>query len=234
MGTPTPPATATSVQDLTIATLSKSLTHRIQRLHIFSGPMEAPLPEAITYAADVASAPELIELDEDDGWADMGLIGSDDAPTWERDQETVDLLAIGFRDAVRSDVTSDVSNLTATFLEWKRPVLEVYENLDMTGIVPDPVTRELRWARPQDAPLIERRYAAIGQDGIGADRVWISRWLTAGVLDSVDSQTWGGEEFTTFPVTLKGNVDTDIGSSMITMIGGPGIKKHIEAMGFAV
>ena len=229
MGTPTPPSTAPSVQGLTVAKLSKSLTHRVQRLHIFQAPITTAIPDAITSG----ETPELIELDEDDGWVDMGLIGSDDAPSWERDQETVDLMAIGFRDAVRSDVTSDVTNLTATFLETKRAVMETYDNIDMSGIVPDATTGEIRWVRPQDSPLIERRYAVYGQDGVGADRVWITKWLTAGVLDSVDSQTWGGEEFLTYPVTLKGNVDTDLGTSLITMMGGPGIKAHVEAMGFA-
>jgi len=222
----------TAVQNMTIANLSKSLTHRIQRMHVFSAPKEAPIPPAITYAATGSDSPQLINLDPEDGWDDMGLIGSDDAPSWERDIETVDLLAIGFRDSIRSDVTTDVANLTATFLEWKRPVLEAYENIDMSGITPDPVTGELRWVRAQDAPLIERRYAAYGQDGVGADRVWIVKFLTAGVLDTADAQAWGGEEYSTFPVTLKGNVDTDIGTSLITCMGGPGLRSHLEDMGF--
>jgi hypothetical protein len=233
MTTPTQ-GTTSSVQNLTVANLSKSLTHRVQRMHIFMAPKTAPIPDAITYAADASAAPELINLDPEDGWQDMGLIGSDDAPTWERDIETVDLQAIGFRDAIRSDVTTDVANLTASFLEWKRPVLEAYENIDMSGITPDPVTGEIRWVRAQDAPLIERRYAAYGQDGVGADRVWIVRFLTAGVLDTADSQVWGGEEYSTFPVTLKGNVDTELGTSLITAMGGPGLRAHLADMGFEV
>lgn len=229
--TPPTPSTVSSVQSMAIANLQKKLTTRIQRLHIFQAPMSAPIPDAIT-GMSASSTIELLELDEEDGWTDMGLIGSDDAPTWARDTDTEDLMAIGFRDAVRTDMTSDVTNLTATFLERKRAVIETYDNIDMSGIEPDATTGELKWIRPQDAPLIERRYAAYGQDGVGADRVWMVKILPAGVIDSVDDQQWGGDGFTTFPVTLKGNVDTDLGTSLITYMGGPGVKNNLAAMGF--
>lgn len=225
------PLTAAAVQSMEVAKLQASLTTKIQRLHLFKAPMTAAIPEAITgMNTDVV---ELLELDVDDGWVDMGLIGSDDAPTWARDMETEDLLAIGFRDAVRTEITSDVANLTCTFLEKNRHVIETYDNVDLSGVTPDPETGEVKWIRPSDAPLIKSRYAAYGQDGSGADRVWMVKILTAGVIDSVDDQTYGGEGFLTWPVTLKGLVDTDAGTSMVTYMGGPGVKANLEAMGFA-
>lgn len=229
--TPPTPTTVSSVQSMAIANLQKKLTTRIQRMHLFMAPTTAPVPDAITGMSGTSTV-ELLELDEADGWEDMGLIGSDDAPTWARDTDTEDLLAIGFRDAVRTDVTSDVTNLTCTFLERKRSVIEVYDNIDMSGIVPTASTGEIKWIRPQDAPLIERRFAAYGQDGVGAERVWLVKILTAGVIDSVDDQQWGGDGFTTFPVTLKGQVDTELGTSLITYMGGPGVAANLEAMGF--
>lgn len=230
MTTPTPAASVTSLQAMGIAKLQKQLTTRIQRMHIFRAPADAPIPDDI--AVVNGGSVELFELDADDGWVDMGLIGSDDAPSWARDTDTEDLMAIGFRDAVRTDITSDVTNLTATFLERNRQVLEVYDNLDMSALVPKPGTGTLRWVRPPDAPLIEARYAAYGQDGVGEDRVWMVNILTAGVLDSADDQQWGGDGFTTFPVTLKGNTDTTLGTSLVKYMGGPGIKKNLVAMGF--
>lgn len=229
MTTPTP-TTAPSVQSLEVAKLQDKLTTKIQRLHLFKAPMSAPIPAAITgMNGDVV---ELLELDADDGWVDMGLIGSDDAPTWSRDMDTEDLMAIGFRDAVRTEITQDVANLTATFLEKNRHVIETYDNVDLAGVTPDPQTGEIKWIRPSDAPLIRSRYAAYGQDGSGADRVWMVKILTAGVIDSVDDQTWGGEGFLTWPVTLKGLVDTEVGTSMITYFGGPGVKANLAALGF--
>ena len=227
------PLTAAAVQSMGVAKLQAQLTTKIQRLHLFKAPMSAPIPEAITgMSGDTTPVVELLELDADDGWVDMGLIGSDDAPTWSRDMETEDLLAIGFRDAVRTEITSDVANLTATFLEKNRHVIETYDNVDLSGVTPDPDTGEIKWIRPSDAPLIKSRYAAYGQDGSGADRVWMVKILTAGVIDSVDDQTMGGEGFMTYPVTLKGLVDTDAGTSMITYMGGPGVKANLAAMGF--
>ena len=224
------PLTAAAVQSMEVAKLQAQLTTKIQRLHLFKAPMTAPIPDAITgLNVDVV---ELLELDVADGWADMGLIGSDDAPTWSREMDTEDLNAIGFRDAVRTEITSDVANLTATFLEKNRHVIETYDNVDMSGITPNPETGEIKWVRPSDAPLIKSRYAAYGQDGSGADRVWMVKILTAGVIDSVDDQTWGGEGFLTWPVTLKGLVDTEVGTSMITYMGGPGVRANLEAMGF--
>lgn len=234
MTTPTPPTTVPDVSNLNVATLEKALAHRIQRLHIFRGPMEAPIPEAITYAASAEIAPELLELDIDDGWADMGLIGSDDAPTISRDMDQADLMAIGFRDPVRSDLTQDTASFVATFLEHSKPVLETYENIDMDGIVPDPVTGEIKWVRPQDGPLIQARYALYGQDGAGDDRVWIVKFLTCGVLQEVDDLTMGGEDYTTFNCTMKGLVDTELGTSMISFMGGPGFKKTLVKAGFAL
>lgn len=229
--TPPTPTTVSSVQAMGLASLHSELTTRIQRLHIFRAPMTAPIPAAIT-AMSASSTVELLELDEDDGWRDMGLIGSDDAPTWDRDMSTENLMAIGFRDAVRTEITEDVQTLTATFLERSRQVLETFENIDFTGNVPTADTGELRWVRPQDAPLIQARYGAYGQDGAGTDRVWIAKFLPCGVLDSVDSQQWGGDGFTTYPVTLRGNVDTALGTSLVTFMGGPGVKKNLDAMGF--
>jgi hypothetical protein len=227
------PLTAAAVQSMEVAKLQASLTTKIQRLHLFKAPMSAPIPEAITgMSSDTVPVVELLELDTADGWVDMGLIGSDDAPTWARDMDTEDLLAIGFRDAVRTEITSDVANLTATFLEKNRHVIETYDNIDLSGVTPDPDTGEVKWIRPSDAPLIKSRYAAYGQDGSGADRVWMVKILTAGVIDSVDDQTWGGEGFLTWPVTLKGLVDTEVGTSMITYMGGPGVKANLAAMGF--
>lgn len=225
--------TVSGVQSMEVAKLQAQLTTKIQRLHLFKAPMSAPIPEAITGMNGDGTSVELLELDPDDGWVDMGLIGSDDAPTWSREMDTEDLLAIGFRDAVRTEITSDVANLTATFLEKNRHVIETYDNVDLSGVTPDPDTGEVKWIRPSDAPLIKSRYAAYGQDGSGADRIWMVKILTAGVIDSVDDQTMGGEGFMTYPVTLKGLVDTDIGTSMLTYMGGPGMKANLEAMGFS-
>ena len=227
------PLTAAAVQSMEVAKLQAALTTKIQRLHLFKAPMTAAIPEAITgMSADTTPVVELLELDVADGWVDMGLIGSDDAPTWSRDMETEDLNAIGFRDAVRTEITSDVANLTATLLEKNRHVIETYDNVDLSGVTPNPDTGEIKWIRPSDAPLIKSRYAAYGQDGSGADRVWMVKILTAGVIDSVDDQTWGGEGFLSYPITLKGLVDTDAGTSMITYMGGPGVKANLVAMGF--
>lgn len=227
------PLTTAAVQSMGIASLQAQLTTKIQRLHLFKAPMTAPIPDAITgMSTDTTPVVELLELDEADGWADMGLIGSDDAPTWSREMDTEDLNAIGFRDAVRTEITSDVANLSATLLERNRHVIETYDNIDLSGITPNASTGEIKWVRPSDAPLIKSRYAAYGQDGSGADRVWMVKILTAGVIDSVDDQAWGGDGFLTWPVTLKGLVDTDAGTSMITYMGGPGIKAQLVAMGF--
>ena len=210
------PLTTAAVQSMGIASLQAQLTTKIQRLHLFKAPMTAPIPDAITgMSTDTTPVVELLELDEADGWADMGLIGSDDAPTWSREMDT-----------------EDVANLSATLLERNRHVIETYDNIDLSGITPNASTGEIKWVRPSDAPLIKSRYAAYGQDGSGADRVWMVKILTAGVIDSVDDQAWGGDGFLTWPVTLKGLVDTDAGTSMITYMGGPGIKAQLVAMGF--
>jgi len=230
MSSPTP-TTASAVQAMEVAKLQAQLTTKIQRLHLFKAPITAPIPDAITALND--DVVELLELDPDDGWGDMGLISSDDAPTWSRDMDTEDLMAIGFRDAVRTEITQDVANLSATLLEKNRHVIETYDNIDLSGVTPDPQTGEIKWIRPSDAPLIRSRYAAYGQDGSGADRVWLVKILTAGVIDGVDDQTWGGEGFLVWPVTLKGLVDTTVGTSMITYMGGPGIKANLAALGFA-
>lgn len=232
MTTPTP-TTAPSVQSMAVARLQAALTTKIQRLHLFKAPMTAPVPGEITgMSSDTVPVIELLELDVADGWADMGLIGSDDSPTWSREMETEDLMAIGFRDAVRTEITSDVANLSVTFLEKNRHVIETYDNVDLSGITPNPDTGEIKWIRPSDAPLIKSRYAAYGQDGSGADRVWMVKILTAGVIESIDDQAWGGEGFLTWPATLKGLVDTDLGTSMITYMGGPGVQANLAAMGF--
>lgn len=215
------------VAELAIAQHQRELIFKPLEAHIFGGPMSAPLIAAITTGADAL----LSELPV--GYYDVGLINKEDAITWSREMEKSSITAIGYRDPVRSDVTSDVTGLAFAALEMNRSAIERHLGIDLAGAVPTAVTGEVVIDQPTNAPVIQNRYLTVARDGVGADTIFVARLLAAAEVAEVGEQTMtDGEGSLTWPCTLNGMVDTTAGFAIRHFFGGPGWRARLDEAGF--
>lgn len=217
-----------TLAELAVAKHQRALLLKPLEARVFMAPMSVAVPAAITDPTDSL----LAELPA--GWVDVGLILEDDAITWSRQVEKADIRAIGYRDPVRSDITSDVTGLAFTALETNRYSLERYTGLDLSGVTPITGSGEIVVDQVA-APVRRNRYLAIARDGVGADTIFVGRCLTAGEVADVGEQTWTTAEGAMgWPTTLNGVVDTGLspGVAVRHYFGGPGWKALLEDAGF--
>lgn len=217
-----------TIAELEIAKHQRELLLKPLEARIFVAAMSVAVPDDICEGATA----ELAELPV--GWADIGLILEDDALTWSRDVEKADIRALGYRDPVRSDFTSDVTGLAFTALETNRHSIERYTGMDLSGATPKALTGSIVVDQVA-APVRRNRYLAIARDGVGADTIYVGRCLTSGEVAEMGDQTWTTAEGAMgWPTTLNGMVDTNVGSgvSVRHYFGGPGWKALLEEAGF--
>jgi hypothetical protein len=215
------------IAELEVARHQRELIFKPLEAHIFGAPEDAVMPAVLTTGTDAL----LDELPE--SWFDVGLINKDDAITWSREVEKATITAIGYRDPVRSDVTSDVTGLAFQALETNRYNIERHLMMDLSGIVPKPETGEVVIDQTTGGRTPRNRYLAIARDGVGADTIYVGKLLSAGETSEVGEQTWtDGEGALVWPTTINGMVDTDAGFSIRHFFGGPGWRALLEDAGF--
>jgi len=217
-----------TIAELEIARHQRELLIKPLEARIFIAPMSVAVPVDICEGASAA----LAELPE--GWVDAGLILEDDAISWSREVEKADIRALGYRDPVRSDFTSDVTGLAFTALETNRYSIERHTGMDLSAAQPKALTGSIV-VDQVSAPVRRNRYLAIARDGIGADTIYVGRCLTAGEVADIGEQTWTTAEGAMgWPTTLNGMVDTGIGPGVAVRhyFGGPGWKAVLEDAGF--
>jgi hypothetical protein len=218
----------TRAAELEIARHQNELILEFVEYHIFCAPGNALMPEKLTEGATSL----LTELPANAGWADFGLMDKDDAVTRTRSFDKSGINAIGYRDPVRSRITSDVTSLQFSGLETNRQNIEKWLNVDLSGVTPDPVTGEVRF-KSIPAPPIRNRYFGIGRSGVGPDMIYIGILFSAGEVEEVDDQTiTDGEDAFKWPMTVNSYVDTNVGWSVEHFFGGPGWKAKLEDAGF--
>lgn len=219
----------TRAAELEIARHQDALVFDTQEFHLFSAPRNATLPTQLT----TGSSALLDELPPGVGWADFGLLDKEDAVTRARETEKSGVSAIGYRDAIRSRITSNLTSITFSGLETNKQTIEKYLNCDLSGVTPDPVTGEVRFKEGMGVPPIRNRYFGVARSGIGPDTIYIGFTFAAGEVEEVDEQTiTDGEDQLKWPMTVNSYVDSRLGWSVEHYFGGPGWKAKLEEAGF--
>lgn len=221
---------ANSIDALAVNALNKDHIRKGKKVAVFTAPMATTFPTAITEGG-VSTTP--VTLKELTGFKGVGLLRKDDGVPWSRDQSTTDVMAIGFQDPVRSDMDSDTFSFQMTPLQTFRPVIEKFLNVDLSAITPDPNTGEISFPQPTDGNVNQFRWLCLAQDGIGADRIWWGRGLTAGVVSATDDQNMGGDDPWMWPMTVSSQTDTTLGYAVHHYFGGPGWKSRLASLGFS-
>jgi hypothetical protein len=211
---------AMTVAELEAAELKRELIFKPLEAHVFGASMTAVPVQYITEGATGG----LAELPED--WFDFGLLFKDDAIALSRAMETSDINAVGFRDPVRSDTTSDQFSMTFSGLEINRHNLEYNLNVDLSTHKPQAVTGEVAFDQPTASRAKRGRFLTIARDGSGADTIFVGRQFYAGEV------TETGEGALMWPITVGSRIDTNFAASVRHFFGGPGLRSRLSEAGF--
>ena len=198
---------------------------------VFVGPPSVAAITALT--AYQVGPPEVIDLATlPVGMDDLGYLSTDGAQ-FNRDVSQSDVTSWGSVGPTRSDILSDTSTLEVLAQETKLLTLEVATGADLSAVVPDPDTGEVRIEKPVRPSSRFYRVLSLAVDQGDAGEIYIGRYFPRGKVTSYAAQTFGGgDDPITWGVTFTGFEDSALGYSESWFFGGPGWEAQLVAMGF--
>jgi hypothetical protein len=211
----------------TLADRQQKLIRKAQDAAIFAAPESASAITAITTGAGA----DLVALPT--AWRSLGHHTESDGINWTRDVTSDDVRSHGSSEPTRRDISSDVTGLVVLAQETKLLSLEMFHNVDLSGVTPDPVTKEITFNRSRVPSTKYWRLLAIASDGAGEDTIYFARFCPRASITDYAEQPWTKGDELRYPLTFTAYVDDDLGYSMREMWGGPGIADLLSAMGFA-
>ncbi|WP_134664002.1 hypothetical protein [Amycolatopsis sp. CFH S0078] len=168
------------------------------------------------------------------GYEDIGWVDKGDGATWSKSVDTSDVESWGSVEPTRRDITKQTDGLKFTAQETKRRTLELYEGVDLSGVVPDATTGEVTFDRPSRPSTRYFRAFGLFVDGSGADTIYVAKLAPkANVTDTGDQKWSDGDDPVGYDVTMTANYDDEAKTAMRFFFGGPGWKALLEEMGFA-
>lgn len=203
------------------------LIRKVQAAAVFYAAPNVAIPATFTTgtSADLTALPV--------GWTDIGLVTKDDAYTWSRSVDMAETRSHGYLDPTRRDITGNVSSLAFTAQETKLKTLEVYHNIDLTGVTAAATTGEFTFNDPLQAATRYHRLIAIGRDGVGTSAIYIIRVMPRAMLSEPGEQTWSDENELVYPMTMTATPDSALGYSIRYVFAGPGWKALLTQMGIS-
>lgn len=165
------------------------------------------------------------------GYVAVGVVTKDDGATWSRDQESSDVMSMGYAEPVRRDIISDVTGLAFTMQESKKTVMEMHHGLDLSAVTTD-AQGNFYFDKASRPAQRKYRVLALGKDGDGPDAVYVARWLPNAQVTENGEQAWSEGDEVKYPATITSYTDEGFGTSFREIWGGPGLDH--AAMGFPV
>lgn len=196
--------------------------------------------DAVVFAADTSAAAitsittgagaTLVTLPVD--YVSLGHHTEDDGINWTREVETADTRSHGSAEPTRRDITTDVTGLVVLAQETKMITLEMFHNVDLSGVTPNGTTSEIAFNRSSQPATRYYRLLALAQDGAGDETIYFARFCPRASITEYADQAWTKSDELRWPLTFTAYVDDDLGYAMREMWGGPGIADLTTAMGF--
>lgn len=211
----------------TIAARQQKLIRKAQDAAIFAADESAAAIEAITNGA----AGDLVSLPP--AWRSLGHHTESDGINWTRDVNSDDVRSHGSSEPTRRDISSDVTGLVVLAQETKMLSLEMFHNVDLSGVTPDATTNEIAFNRSRTPSTRYWRLLAVASDGQGADTIYFARFCPRASITDYAEQPWTKGDELRYPLTFTAYVDDDLGYAMREMWGGPGIADLLTDMGFS-
>lgn len=156
------------------------------------------------------------------GYENVGMLRKSEAVAWAREIDTSDVESWGYGEPTRRDRVKDETTMKFIMQESKRSVLELYNDVDYSGVTPD-VDGNLVLDKPATARGREWRAFVLSKDGDGDDAIYLFRALPNCQVTDMDEQKWGDDEEIAYGVTLTGYRDPDWGTALREIWAGPGL-----------
>ena len=217
--------TATTIEALKKAHNKRSNIRKGLNVVVFMAPTTVELPARITEGTG-----QLTQLPE--GWWPVGLM-SKDGLTVSVDVNVEEVEALGYVEAVRTDVVKAPKTVKFTALEvYRRNLQQMFYGLDLSQVKASKSTGEVVF---DEAPLPlhdEFRLLAVMSDG-PADNEWlIGRGFPRVKPASIPEEVWKSEDPVQAEIELSVFTDEVLGTPCRHYIGGSGAIRHRDAIGF--
>lgn len=191
----------------------------------FLAPMTAAIPEAITDAGGA-----LKEIPSD--FLPLGLVTTDGL-NFSADAKTEDVEALGYAEAVRSDLTSAPKSVKLTTLEpMRRIVQQLVYGIDLSQVKASKTTGEIVFDEAATPALAEYRLLLVMADGPAADEWIIGRCYPRVKLSSLPDEKWAASDAIQYDLEFSTFMDETTGTPCRHYIGGSGAIRHRDAIGF--
>lgn len=192
---------------------------------VFLAPVSVALPEAIT-----SGTGQLEELPQ--GWWPLGLI-TKDGLTFSADSSTEEVEALGYVEAVRTDLVKAPKKVAVTVLEpYRRNLQELVYGLDLSKLKAKAGTGEIVFDETPLPVFSEFRLIAIMSDGPADDEWLIGRGFPRVKLSNIPEEAWKPSDATQFSLEFDVFTDEGLGTPCRHYIGGTGALKHVDSIGF--
>lgn len=191
----------------------------------FLAPMTAQVPTAIT---DAGGALKEISAE----FIPLGLITTDGMNhSADPNSETVE--ALGYAEAVRTDLTKAPKTVKFTVLEpFRKGTQALVYGIDLSKVKADKTTGEITFNEAAIPALAEYRLLTIMADGPADDEWIIGRCYPRVKLNTIPEEKWAASDAIQFDLEFATFMDETVGTSCCHYIGGSGAIKHRDAIGF--
>lgn len=166
------------------------------------------------------------------GYQKLGWLTKGDGINFSRDVEQQETESFGALEPTRIDFTKDVTSAAFRCQETNKQVLEMYYNLDLSGVTAD-ANNEFSFENEAQPSTIYRRMIYIAKDGNGDDAKYIIKTMPKAIVSEVQEQAWSSESELSYGLTVKATSDDELGFSVRHSFGGPGFGALLADMGFA-
>lgn len=191
----------------------------------FLAPMTMAVPVSIT---DAGGALKEIPAD----FMPLGLITTDGI-TFSADAKNEEVPALGYAEAVRSDLTGAPKSVKLTVLEpVRKTIQQLVYGIDLSQTKASKTTGEITFDEAAIPALDEYRLLLVMADGPAADEWLIGRCYPRVKLSSLPDEKWAASDAIQFDLEFSAFMDETAGTSCRHYIGGSGAIRHRDAIGF--
>ncbi|WP_109523668.1 MULTISPECIES: phage tail tube protein [Nocardia] len=191
----------------------------------------ADMATAIPTAFTTTAAGTLVDL-ATAGYASLGHVSKEGAPTFTPETETSEVESWGLLESARTDIISRNTSIAWTGQETHKANLELYHGRDLSTVEFDATTGETEFTDPTDPSVIYHRAIFIGVDGAGTDTIYVIKVCPKFTVTDVSAQTWSQENAIEYAITGRAKLDEDEGYAVKTVFCGPGWKARALDAGF--
>ena len=167
------------------------------------------------------------------GYVSLGKLTSDGAER-SNEQEVSEIRGWGDSAPARRDIDTETESINITAMETKKRVIELRENVDLSGVVPD-TNGEVSFDKPATPISRDWRFLCLAKDVNKANGLEVYcgiHYPKANFSQNGSQNLQPGDNALQYPMTVTALHDAAVGTHVRIFWGGPGLAGLITDMGF--